>query len=312
MTLPVANVSPNLEYSSVEDLRKRGDGTLKSEKARLRKATQEFEAFFMYQMLKTMRQSTLEADKENSSGISGDLGKDEFTQMFDMELSRLMVTGGANSISELLYNSMVKMLEASDNTRVKNVELSPLHAPKQEHITIQREQIELPNPEDEKNKKIERPQEFLPISVITPKVKVDPVLRKFGHIIVKAARETNLDTALISAVIQAESGGNPDAISKQGAKGLMQLIDSTATEMGVTDVFDPADNIRGGSRYLRQMLDRFGDIKTALAAYNAGPGTVTRFGGIPPYPETEKYVERVMSQLRTMPHHTDTGNPKVR
>ena len=102
---------------------------------------------------------------------------------------------------------------------------------------------------------------------------------------------------LVSAVIKAESNGDPKAVSTAGAKGLMQLIDSTASDMGVRNVFDPRENIEGGVKYLRKMINRFGDIKKALAAYNAGPEAVKRYEGIPPYRETKNYVEKVLKNL---------------
>lgn len=107
-----------------------------------------------------------------------------------------------------------------------------------------------------------------------------------------------LDEALIHAVIKAESDYNPGAVSRKGAQGMMQLMPETARLMKVNDPFDVEDNIRGGSRYLREMLDEFnGNVDLAIAAYNAGPNAVRRHGGIPPYEETRNYVVRVKKYL---------------
>ena len=109
-----------------------------------------------------------------------------------------------------------------------------------------------------------------------------------------AAREFNVDPALVRAVIHAESAFNDKALSPKGAQGLMQLMPATAEELGVRNAMVAPENIRGGVNYLARMLKRFdGDIKLATAAYNAGPGAVGRHGGIPPYAETRAYVERV-------------------
>ena len=134
----------------------------------------------------------------------------------------------------------------------------------------------------------------------------DPILRRFGRLIDEASAVHKVDSAVISAVIRTESGGNPHAVSPAGAKGLMQLMDSTAADLGVEDSFDVRENVMSGTRYLRQLIDRFGDLKLALAAYNAGPGAVTRHNGVPPYAETKAYVDRV---LKTVSDYQSIGQP---
>lgn len=114
----------------------------------------------------------------------------------------------------------------------------------------------------------------------------------------RAAKETGLPVALIDAVIRTESGYRPRAVSRTGAKGLMQLMPATALSVGVFDAFDPAQNIMGGSRYLRKMYDRFGTVRLAVAAYNAGPGRVRKYKGMPPLRETQRYVKAVMSRYK--------------
>jgi len=121
---------------------------------------------------------------------------------------------------------------------------------------------------------------------------------RFDAIISHAARVSGLDEDLIHAVVRAESGYDPRCRSSAGAMGLMQLMPGTASALGVADPWDPAQNVTGGARYLRQQLDRFGDLERALAAYNAGPGAVERYGGIPPYRETQAYVQRVLGYLQ--------------
>lgn len=133
------------------------------------------------------------------------------------------------------------------------------------------------------------------------------LVHSYRDIIRQNARAYQLEEALVKAVIKAESNYNPQSLSNKGAQGLMQLIPSTARLMNVNDPFDPAENIRGGSNYLRLMLDQFnGNIDLALAAYNAGPNAVQRHGGIPPYEETRNYVQRVRRYLEQYRRSGDT------
>lgn len=115
-----------------------------------------------------------------------------------------------------------------------------------------------------------------------------------AQIIERVAQEEGVDEALVRAVVQAESGGNPNAVSPKGAMGLMQLMPRTAEAMGVSNPFDPEQNVRGGVRLLRGLLNEFGDVRLALAAYNAGGPAVRQYGGVPPFAETQKFVRRVM------------------
>ena len=123
--------------------------------------------------------------------------------------------------------------------------------------------------------------------------------RLFHPIILQAASRHEIDPALVKAIIMAESGYNPNAISQRGAKGLMQLMPSTAEALGVEDVFNPEQNISGGVRYFKKLVNRFdGDIKLALAAYNAGSNKVRHYQGIPPYKSTHHYIEKVFKYYK--------------
>lgn len=118
----------------------------------------------------------------------------------------------------------------------------------------------------------------------------------YASLIDAAAARYRVDPALLRGLIRAESSFDPDAGSPAGAQGLTQLMPATAASLGVKDLHDPAQSIDGGARYLRMQLDRFGgDVRKALAAYNAGPGAVERYGGVPPYAETQAYVQRVLA-----------------
>ncbi len=119
------------------------------------------------------------------------------------------------------------------------------------------------------------------------------------QIIAKVSEKYKLDPALLKAVVKVESGFNPLAVSSAGAMGLMQLMPRTAAALGVKDPFDVGENLDAGARYLKSMLDRYnGNVNLALAAYNAGPGAVQKYGGVPPYRETMDYLQRVAESRR--------------
>lgn len=118
---------------------------------------------------------------------------------------------------------------------------------------------------------------------------------KFEGLIHEAAERFGLTPALIRAVIRAESGFDPFAVSSAGARGLMQLMPALAKELGVTNVFDPRENIMAGTQYLSALIDgQGGNVTLGLASYNAGPGAVERYGGIPPFKETQRYVQTIL------------------
>lgn len=118
--------------------------------------------------------------------------------------------------------------------------------------------------------------------------------REYGRTIDAQAQNLSLSPPLLLAVIKTESNFNPQAVSPKGAKGLMQLMPGTWQQYGVTDPFDPVQNIQAGSRYLREMMNRFGNVTLALAAYNAGPGNVEQYKGVPPFDETRRYIQKVL------------------
>src|SRR5437764_8816317 len=124
-----------------------------------------------------------------------------------------------------------------------------------------------------------------------------------------AAQKYGIDPAVLKGLIKQESGFNPNAGSSAGAQGLTQLMPGTAASLGVTNVHDPAQSIDGGAHYLKMQLDRFGgDYSKALAAYNAGPGAVQRYGGVPPYAETQNYVKNVLAFAQQYRQSNSTSN----
>lgn len=273
-----------------------GEESLEVKKQKLRKVTKEFESYFLLYMLKAMRKTIPE-----SGMLKGGPGKDIYTDMMDEEMARKMSGTSNGSLADKLYRSMEPQLEATyaaENQRPGDADITTDITEARRPVAAGR-YYRSPETEEAGTPSVIRSQKpTLPDSPIRPSVSSDPIIKKYGAIINGAAKKYDVNPQLIYSVILAESGGDPRAVSSKGAKGLMQLMDTTASEMGVRDSLDVNENIMGGTKYLRKMLDTFdGDIKKALAAYNAGPGNVSKYNGVPPYPETRQYVDRVMGKL---------------
>jgi soluble lytic murein transglycosylase-like protein len=201
----------------------------------------------------------------SSSAEGGMLGKGlggEFYQgILEAEVAKKVAHSGGMGLAEILYKSFLK----------NNPELNP-----EEENTL---------------KNVKR-------TVPLTNEKVFKRINQYDDIIEQASKKFGLNKNLIYAVIGQESAGNSNAVSPKGARGLMQLMNDTAKSLGVNNVFNPKENIFAGSQYLKQLLDKFdGDLELALAAYNAGPSTVEKYNGIPPYKETKKYVTKVFGLL---------------
>jgi hypothetical protein len=148
-----------------------------------------------------------------------------------------------------------------------------------------------------------------PEEIFIPAPRMPLMQAPYGDMIQSAAKKYSVDADLIFSVIAAESNFNPHAISRRGARGLMQLLPATGTRFGVKDIFDPAQNIDAGTQYLRDLMARYqGDLVLTLAAYNAGPGAVQHYGRVPPYNETISYVRAIR---KTYAQRKSKNNPKT-
>lgn len=255
-----------------------------AEQLRLKKAAGEFEAMFISQMFRIMRESE-KVMKEGEEGEGLGLGTNNpYQDLFDWQLSvKLSERSPLGIASEMMrhYQNQVGGSGHSDRT------VTPAPQPKA-----------APAPSSPPAHRAEKP------------LHIPKMPQSLEAIIGKAAEAHGVDPDLIRAVIATESAGNPRAVSPKGAKGLMQLIDSTAAEVGVRNPFDPSQNVHGGAAYLKRMLDRYnGDQALALAAYNAGPGAVDKYGGVPPYPETRSYVRKIMQHLENKPVTAPLAKP---
>ncbi len=248
-------LDPTLASSSVD------------ERTRLKKACEKFEGLFLSYMLKVMRESV------PSSGLLGNgFGKDIFETLFDQTLGEKLAERQEIGLAQVLYKQLSRTFESrGDRADAKTVRALDLL----------------------KDLALER-RGFPPAQTMPPGFSSSKPFENLDDIVAEAAQQAKLDPDLLLAVIEVESGGNPAAVSRKGAVGLMQLMPETAQELGVLNPLDPFQNVLGGARYLSRMLQRFGgDLTLALAAYNAGPSAVEKHGGVPPYRETREYVRKV-------------------
>lgn len=247
--------------------------------AKTRKACREFESILLYRMLSTMRKAFQDEDQEDS-GFGGDI----FKSMMDEQLSLALAKSGGIGLAGMLEKALG--IESESTPRPgKEVLISPVRT-RERNVT----------PPSAARTGTAKSQAGEP-----KQVGLGGFLKIYDSTIKAASQVFGVSADLIRAVIMQESGGDPEAVSHKGAKGLMQLTDPTARELGVSDPFDPVQNIFGGTRFLAKMLKTFkGNLELALASYNAGRGAVEKYGGIPPYRETQDYVKSIIGKLETL------------
>ena len=242
----------------------------KAEKARMAQAARGFEAMFLNMLLKEMKTGikNLEGDKENLATFGAETLEGYNDMQFADEMSKV---GKGMGIAEMIYKQLTN---GDDLQAITKFDATAYNLKSEFNNSLNSENIGDNFQDRLKNR-----------------------ISQYDEVIMNASKEFGIDPKLIKAVIAAESAGKENAISSAGAKGLMQIMDSTAGELGIENVFNPSENIFGGAKYLKSMIDRFGDTDLGLAAYNAGASNVDKYGGIPPFPETQSYVGKVKKYL---------------
>jgi Rod binding domain-containing protein len=275
---------------------------------RLQRATREFESLLVGYMLKSMR-SGMKVDELFGESYGGDV----LESMFDAEMANHISRNSSLGLAEMLYRTMTGEDLPVQQTQPRSSAGAPAY---QTHANAQASTQSASKVTAAKSNPAKSTGSPAPAVALSSSDSTgvnlasqaathavsDTLRRRLDEVapfIEEAADTHGVDRNLLKAVIATESHGDSLARSPRNAKGLMQLIDSTATAMGVKNVWDPRDNVMGGARYLSRLMAKFnGDQEKAVASYNAGPGAVLKHGGIPPFKETREYVEKVMNYLR--------------
>jgi|GEM_PF-135478 len=273
-----------------------------NEKAEFAKVARGFESMFINMVYKGLKSAMLEEKKSEMT-----FGADTLEGYTDMAFSdELSKKGNGIGIADMIYQNLTgdklgNIRELDSKTYNKFIsEMKPINI-NEKPITIKETSSILD---------VEKDNSFVPDEGIGDEIaknkvvknnlssKLEERLSNYDEFIKEASEKYSVPVNLIKSVISAESFGKSDAVSKVGAKGLMQLMDGTSKDLGVKDPFNPKDNIIGGTKYLRLMMDKFdGNLENVLSAYNAGPGNVVKHNGVPPFQETKSYINRVKHYL---------------
>jgi soluble lytic murein transglycosylase-like protein len=259
-------------------------------KVKLQKVVREFESLLVGYMLKSMQESVPKSDLDSEG-----FGNGVLDEMANGEFANSMTQTRSLGLADMLYKKItgesLPSAAAGASPAAKSQAVSAMPAPSALHQAAR----------TMAKKPVAAAAVKTPAATPAPALHADLSKRigNFEEIIQQAAAKHGVDSSLIKAVIAVESGGVGKARSGKAAKGLMQLTDSTAAAMGVRNSWDPKQNILGGTKYLSSLLEKFGgDLDQALASYNAGPGAVEKYQGIPPYRETKNYIQRVKNYLQ--------------
>ena len=224
-------------------------------------AAKGFETMMVKQMLKSMTKSL-----QNKGFFGKAPGSDVYQDMFMDSMARQITDQGHLGLADMIIKNMEE-----GNVR-KPLEIRKI---------------------DDADKIITKREFSTKRPVKSKQTILEKRLNQYDKIITKAAKKFNVDKGIIKSIIAAESYANPKAVSRTGAKGLMQLMDKTADSLGVKNSFDPEENIMGGTKFMKNLLKKYDSVDLALAAYNAGPGNVDKYNGVPPFKETQNYIKRI-------------------